>query len=424
MAQLEGDSGSSNFVFPISLSQAPLSPVIVVYTTQDITATAGSDYAAQTGTLTFLPGGGTTQDIAVQVFGDLAGETNETFRVQIEQATGGILGRSAAIGTILNDDVELAVNDITVVEGNSGTSNSVFTVSVVGLANRTVTVNYTTADVTATAGSDYLPAVGTLVIPAGATSATITVPIIGDKENEATETFELRLSSPVNARLDKSVGTGTIIDTDPLPVIYVNDVQITTSGATSQYAVFTVALDIPSGRTVTVAYGTADGAAQAGVDYTPTSGTLVFLPDVTSMQVSVPVMTPAVYTPNESFFLNLFSPSLAFLGDSQGAATFVYSTPPVGNFIIDDGDPGYSQTPGWTNLTNTLAYQLDYDYHAAGTGTASATWKFTGLTAGSYQVFTKWIPFSNRATNAALYDSRRFDAAGHRGRQSTIDAAG
>ena len=208
------------------------------------------------------------------------------------------------------------------------------------------------------------------------------------------------MTNPVNALLDRTYGTCTIIDKDPLPELYVNDVQITTSGPAALVAVFTVAFDRPSGTTVTVQYTTTDGTAHAGFDFTAQTGTLTFAPGVTTQQVSVAVLTPAVYTPNETFYLDLFNPSRALLGDPRGAATFVYSTPPFNNQIIDDGDDGYSQTTGWTNVTNLLAYGLDYDYHAAGNGSGSATWEFDNLPAGSYQVFTKWIGFSNRASNA------------------------
>src|SRR5262249_53016741 len=156
-------------------------------------------------------------------------------------------------------------------------------------------------------------------------------------------------------------------------------------------AVFTVALDVPSGTTVTVNYATSDGTVHAGAGYTALSGTLVFAPGVTTLQVRVPVVTPAVYTANTAFYLNLSNLFMVAPGDLQGAATFVYSTPPIFNFIMDDGDPRYTRSGGgWTNLTNTQAYQLDYDYHAAGSGSGTAQWKFSDLPTGTYQVFTKW----------------------------------
>src|SRR5262249_50258396 len=68
--------------------------------------------------------------------------------------------------------------------------------------------------------------------------------------------------------------------------------------------------------------------------------------------------------------------------------------------IVDDGDSEYSQTPGWLKITNLLSYNLDYDYHAAGSGADTATWTFDDIPAGSYQVFAHWVPFTTRATNA------------------------
>ncbi len=421
VAQFEGNSGTSNFVFPITLSQAPLSAVTVVYSTQNGTADS-SDYVPTSGTLTFLPNGALTQNVTVQVLGDLTPELNETFQVVLSNLSGGVAGRAAATGTILNDDVHLTINDASLIEGDSGTRDAVFTVTAIGDVNQRTTVNYATQDGTAMAGSDYLPRSGVLSFSLGVNTRTVTVPVVGDTLHELTEYFLVNLSNPVNALLDRTSGAGTVIDTDPLPELYVNDVQITTSGPAALFAVFTVAFDRPSGTIATVQYTTTDGTAHAGFDYTALSGVLTFAPGVTTVQVSVPVLTPAIYTPNETFYLDLFNPTGALLGDPRGAATFVYSTPPFNNQIIDDGDAGYSQSGGWTNVTNLLAYGLDYDYHAAGNGSDTATWEFDNLPAGSYQVFTKWIGFSNRATNCALHDSRRLEPAGHGARQPASDA--
>jgi hypothetical protein len=94
------------------------------------------------------------------------------------------------------------------------------------------------------------------------------------------------------------------------------------------------------------------------------------------------------------------SPTSAITIDPQGAATMVYAPGPQNEYIIDNGAGGYTQSAGWTNLTNTLAYHLDYDYAPAGNGSAAATWSFIAIPNGPYQVFARWIPFNNRATNA------------------------
>jgi hypothetical protein len=81
-------------------------------------------------------------------------------------------------------------------------------------SGRTVTVNYATANGTATAGSDYGAVSGTLTFPAGTTTATITVPVTGDYALEADETFTVQISNPVNATMTRWIATGTIVNDD------------------------------------------------------------------------------------------------------------------------------------------------------------------------------------------------------------------
>ncbi len=295
----------------------------------------------------------------------------------------------------------LFIDDVQIVEGNSGTRNAVFTVFLNGmLLEGTVTVDYYTADNTANGGTDFVPTSGTIAIPPGQTSQTITVPIIGDVLNEGNETFFVHLHNPTLATLAKGTGIGTIIDDDAPPALYVNDVQVKTTEAGTLAAVFTVALDLPSGRVVRVQYGTIDGTAHAGIDYVAQSGELVFAPGIINMQVTVPVTTSDLYSANELFALQISNPVGAVLADGLGVCIGVFATAPPLQYILDDGDPGYVRNGAWGNVTNLTGYQSDYDYHAAGNGSATATWTVANLAPGPYEVFARWVPFSNRATNA------------------------
>jgi hypothetical protein len=114
----------------------------------------------------------------------------------------------------------LSINDVTVVEGDAGTVNAVFTVSLSPASGQQVTVDYATANGTATAGSDYVAASGTLTFPIGSTTQNITVEVIGDTLYEGPyETFSVTLSSPINATIEGGEGVGTIDDDDPSPQI-------------------------------------------------------------------------------------------------------------------------------------------------------------------------------------------------------------
>jgi hypothetical protein len=113
-----------------------------------------------------------------------------------------------------------AVDDVSIAEGDSGTKLLNFTATLSAASNLTVTVNFATADASATAGSDYQAANGSLTFNPGETTKTIAVTINGDTTNESDETFVVNLSNPVNATISDSQGVGTITNEDaPLLLI-------------------------------------------------------------------------------------------------------------------------------------------------------------------------------------------------------------
>ena len=188
--------------------------------TLNITSTtAGSDFAPVSGTLVFAPGD-TSKQISVPVMGDVAGEANETFFLNLSNPNFlATISDNQGVGTINNDDAVnlLSINDVAVVEGNAGTTNAVFTLTLSPASASTVTVSAITSNGTATAGSDYT-ATGptTITFLPGDTSETFTVPVLGDTAIESTETFNVTLSNPVNGVIGDGTGVGTIT-TDDFP---------------------------------------------------------------------------------------------------------------------------------------------------------------------------------------------------------------
>src|SRR5262249_50245674 len=133
--------------------------------------------------------------ITVLVNGDLLNEPNETFLVNLSAPVNATLGDGQGVGTILNDDnvPALTIGNATVNEGDSGSTNAVFTVTLSASYPQAVTVNYATADGTATAGTDYAATNGIVTFAPGSTSQSISVRVLGDRLNEANETFFVNL---------------------------------------------------------------------------------------------------------------------------------------------------------------------------------------------------------------------------------------
>jgi hypothetical protein len=284
------------------------------------------------GALTF-PAGATTPTVPLQITicADNLNEADDRIDLTLSNPVNAALGVATTTVTITNDDNPPAVvlNTATVNVGEPGglgaTTTVAITASLTGTSGQTITVNYATADVTATNGVDYVGVTGTLTFNPGSTTPMTQIPAItvnGDILNETTEAFTLALSNPTGGATVGAPGTATVNiadDGDAPPTVTFSAVPyITPEGNASGTVTITVNFDRPSGQTVSLGYGTSAGPitcgnpATAGVDYQVTSGTLTFNPGDMSKTFAVTINGDTTAEPNECFALNL--------GLSSGAA--------------------------------------------------------------------------------------------------------
>lgn len=215
----------------------------------------------------------------------------------------------------------------TINEGSSGTSPSTWTVSLDATSTVPITVNYRTVMGTAASPADFGEVTaGSATIPAGSLSVGADVSIVGDALDEENETFSLEITSVSAGGLispTAGMATGTIIDDDAAPTLTINDVSLAEGNAGTTSLTFTVSLSAASGRTVTVAYATADGTATTPGDYAAASGTLTFTPGQTTQTVTVAVNGDTTAESNELFFVNLSAATNATVSDGQGLGTVI-----------------------------------------------------------------------------------------------------
>lgn len=305
----EGNSGTTPCIFTVTLSGASAQTVTVNYTTADGSASAGSDYQAASGAITFNPGQ-TSKTITVLVNGDRLGEPNEGFFVNLSGPTGAVIADGQGAATIIDDEPRISVAEASATEGNDGTTDMIFTVTLSNATDAPLTVDYATADNTATAGSDYQAVAGTLTFAPGERSKTVIVPIVGDRLPEPAEFFTVNLSNAANGIIDSGQGLGTIVD---------DEAEVSITGASQAEGddgatvfTFTVTLSDVSDVPLTVEYATADFGATAGSDYQAASGTLTFAPGEISQTINVLVFGDRILEHNEYFVVQLSSGAEGF----------------------------------------------------------------------------------------------------------------
>jgi len=317
---LDGSASESAgpVAFSVIMTNASATTQTVDFATSDGTATAGADYTATSSTLTFTAGQ-TSKTVNVAVLSDTLNEADETFTLTLSNASLA-LNDSSATGTITDDDAEptVSIGDASAPEGDGTVS---FTVSLSAVSGQEVDVDYATTDGTAVAGSDYVAATGTAVIPAGSASTTIDVAVSDDSTYENDEGFLVDIASPFNASIVDAEGAGAITNDDTLPSASVGDVSVAEGSTGTTPADFTVTLSNPSAFSATVDWATADGSATQGSDYTAASGTVTFDPGVTSQPVSVDVLGDTTFESNETFTVTLSNPTGSTVGTATGTGT-------------------------------------------------------------------------------------------------------
>jgi uncharacterized repeat protein (TIGR01451 family) len=225
----EGNAGTTSFTFTVSLS-APAGTGGVTFdiATADNTATQPSDYTLKSLTAQTIPAGSSTYSFTVLVNGDTTPETNETFFVNVTNVTGtGVaVTDGQGQGTIVNDDAapNLTINDVSLNEGNAGTTTFTFTVNLSAPAGTGgVTFDIATANSSAVAPGDFTAKTLTgQTIPAGSSTYTFDVLVNGDLTPESDEIFFVNVTNAVNAIVTDGQGQGTIVNDD---LTFIHDVQ-------------------------------------------------------------------------------------------------------------------------------------------------------------------------------------------------------
>ncbi len=216
----------------------------------------------------------------------------------------------------------ISVRDVTVAEGNSGTTQATFVVALSGPSAQPVSFSFATSNDSATAGSDYVATSGVSSFAPGEVEKPVVVLVNGDTVDETQETLSLDISNVQNATVSSSRGTGFINDDDG-PTISINDVSVTEGNAGTKTATFTLSLSGPSVEAIAVRAITTPGTATASTDYNPINSVVIFQPGTVTRTVDVGILGDTNLEPNETFSVNLSEPFGTTIADGEGVSTIL-----------------------------------------------------------------------------------------------------
>ena len=356
--------------------------VSVQWTTADGTATAGSDYAGTSGTVTFGPGE-MTKPISIATFADLIPtvEGDETFRVTLHTPVGLTIGTPAgATVTVLDAQpgIQFGAAGYTVTEAMASAAIAVVRT---GPATGTATVRYSTSPGNASAGTDYTAVQGVVTFAANARTATFMVPILPDTQGEGAETVLLTLMdpSPPAQLLSQRTATLTIVDNDTPGVIKLGAAAYTV--AESAKTVLITVQRAGNADGVTVSYATTPGTATAGQDYLTASGTLTFGAAETTKTIAVTILNDALDEPAETFTVTLSNPGGgATLGSPASAVVTITDEDVPGTIAIGTAAVTVGESAGVVSVavtrTGGMAGGVTVDF-ATADGSAQAGSDYT-----------------------------------------------
>jgi hypothetical protein len=416
----EGNSGTTAATFTVTISPVnPSQTVTVGYAIANGTATPYTDYYPSSGTLTFAPSVA-TRTVSVTVFGDTAVEPNETFFMNLSNATNAVIGDAQGVGTIVNDDAPPAPA-ITMPSATVNPGGTITFQVANGPGNPADWVGFYAAGADDRAYLQWKFLNGAQSPPAsGLTNASLqlTAP-------QTPGTYEIRWFA--NGGYTPLATSGAIL-VQVQPTLTINDVSLDEGDGGTTTATFTVTLSpVSATHTVTAAYAATNGTATtADGDYLAASGTVTFAPSVAARTITVTVNGDTTSEPDEVFFMNLSSPVNAFIGDAQGVALIrnddaaagtavtiqAASVNPGGTvvFAVSDG-PGNAgdwlgfYAAGADDRGNYLQWQyLNGSQSLPAAGLTSATLQFAApQTPGTYNI--RWFAnggYTGLATSATI----------------------
>jgi len=377
----EGDGAAVNLNFTITLYEISGKTITVDYATSAGTATAGTDYTSiTTSTLTFNPGD-VSKTVTVEIAGDLIDEANETLYLNLSNSTNATIADTQGLGTITDNDPlpGLSVNDVTVTEGNSGTDDAVFTVTLSAVSGKTVTVDYTTANNTAASGSDYTSISNTLTFNPGVTAQQITVTVNGDVLDEEDETYYINLSGASNANISDTQGIGTITDDDGAPTVTLSltGSPFDESGGT---ATVTATLSAESGKTATVNLGFS-GTATNITDYTRSNTSITINAGSTTGSITLTGVNESDDDDNETVIVDM----------TGGTNCTENGTQQVTAVITDDENPEINLSGNGNNIIDgddspSLADNTDFGNVDLTAGDATHTFTISNTGSGALHI--------------------------------------
>ena len=351
----------------------------------DATATPNLDYTPISLNLS-IPAGDTSVTFDVPITRDTDIEADEVLVIDVygEPQACDIFGAGNVFGTIIDDDVasppDISINNVSVDEGNTGTTLATMTVS---LSSPTPAGGVTVAD------NDYQAANGTLTFAGSTTTQSFNVNVVGDLEVEPDQSFAVALSglnAPAGVTLGTTTATSTIVNDDSTSFSIAGASVTECTGANTTLN-FVVSLSAPAKDPVSVQYATVNGSALAPADYTAASGTLTFSGGQITQNIAITVIGDNLIEADEALQVQLSNPTGGTLVTASATGTIVNDdnavltindvTQPEGNgngstpfvFTISSSNP--STTPITVNYQTSDGSAVTPSDFAAGSGSAT-----------------------------------------------------
>lgn len=293
-----------------------------------------------------LPGGDNKTVTISGIFNTTGLFTN---RASVSRLDGGLSTISNAFTITSVFLPAVFANDAAILEGDAGTTNLIFNVSLATAPITNAAVRFATANQTALAGKDYFSTNGVLTFAPGVRTQSFAVRVIGNLLNETNKTFAVNLSNPTNLTIIKGQAIGTILNEDPYPYMSISDATIAKPSSGVSNITFNVRLSTPSGRPISVAYNTYEASAIENLDFVPAADVLTFAPGQTNLSIQVAVTNHATVKPAQTLKVTLWNQDYAKLDRSEAVGTIVTAL------------PGRLDHFGWDNLPSPQSNGLPFN---------------------------------------------------------------